>query len=134
MLRRRASLAASDFESTVAGDLLAAAGMPPDATPNCLLAVLWASLANTVRVAACILQLTHAPKHHLWSQGDSTACQADQVCTALLWQSEGVTERKEGEAFIRHPAVDCCAGPRGILGGRILAAAGERGASRSGGA
>ena len=39
----------------MAGDLLAAAGMPLDAAANCLLAVLWASLANTVRVAACIL-------------------------------------------------------------------------------
>ena len=45
----RASLAAVDFEGTVAGRLLEAADMPPAAAPNCLLAVLWASLANTVR-------------------------------------------------------------------------------------
>ena len=50
----RASLAAGDFEGTVAGRVLEAADMPPAAAPNCLLAVLWASLANTV---SCIIQV-----------------------------------------------------------------------------
>ncbi|KAK9838552.1 hypothetical protein WJX81_007055 [Elliptochloris bilobata] len=44
----RVSLTEGDFDGTVAGRLLEAAGMPPSAAPNCLLAVLWASLANTV--------------------------------------------------------------------------------------
>lgn len=48
LVLRRASLAAGDFEGTVAGRVLEAADMPPSAAPNCLLAVLWASLANTV--------------------------------------------------------------------------------------
>ena len=59
----RASLTAGDFEGTVAGRVLEAADMPPAAAPNCLLAVLWASLANTVsckfvaelRSASCLL-------------------------------------------------------------------------------
>ncbi len=46
--QHRASLDAGDFEGTVAGSLLDVAGMPRAAAPNCLLAVLWASLANTV--------------------------------------------------------------------------------------
>lgn len=48
LVLRRASLAAGDFEGTVPGRVLEAADMPPAAAPNCLLAVLWASLANTV--------------------------------------------------------------------------------------
>ncbi|KAK9866545.1 hypothetical protein WJX84_008214 [Apatococcus fuscideae] len=63
----RQSLACGDLEGQVVGQLLHQVPMPQQATPHILLAVLWASLANTVPATfwtlAYLLQPEHA--HHM---------------------------------------------------------------------
>ena len=54
---------AGDFEGTVAGAQLAEMGMPPDLAPAVMLAVLWASLANTVPAAFWALAFLLLPSH-----------------------------------------------------------------------
>eukprot|EP00879_Flechtneria_rotunda_P018291 GHRR01019188.1.p1 GENE.GHRR01019188.1~~GHRR01019188.1.p1 ORF type:complete len:508 (+),score=214.12 GHRR01019188.1:966-2489(+) len=44
----KASLAAGDFKGTMVGQLLAGCGLPPGTWPNLLLAVMWASQANSM--------------------------------------------------------------------------------------
>ncbi len=70
----RESLLKGDFEGTVVGHLLSRCGMEERYAPNMLLAVLWASLANTLPAAFWSTAFLLLPEQATWREAVISSC------------------------------------------------------------
>lgn len=99
----RQSVKAGEFCGTVAGQLLAQCSMEEQYSPNLLLAVLWASLANTLPAAFWAVAFLLLPDQDGWRQAVVSSCTPALPTGAGLPEAATCTGPAADELIVQVP-------------------------------